>query len=99
MVQQLRRRLFRLWFILVAAVLAGIAWQARGTASAQSKKNKGTASYQLAAAPLEIYDRLAELKMGDVPAIGAEEREFLAKRWKLKAERPDDKFDDSQLLE
>src|SRR5262249_14952158 len=60
---------------------------------------KSKPSYALAAAPLEIYDRLSELKMGDVPALGAEERRLLDKAWELKTKTADGKFDEALLLD
>jgi cell division protein FtsB len=45
-------------------------------------------TYALSAAPLEIYDRLAELKMGTAPRLPDDERKLLAQIWERKAQKP-----------
>jgi tetratricopeptide (TPR) repeat protein len=45
-------------------------------------------TYGLASAPLEIYDRLADLNLGPVPRLADGERKLLATIWERKANTP-----------
>lgn len=95
--QPLERRLYpwALGLVVVLIAVSGPIGDARG----QSKKAQNKSSYGLSAAPLEIYDRLSELKMGDVPALGTEERQLLANALELRSKTTDSKFDESLLLD
>jgi tetratricopeptide (TPR) repeat protein len=61
-------------------------------------------SYALARAPLEVYDRLPELRVGPVPRLGDEERALLATAWERKSRAAlpllaDREIDDRLLLD
>ncbi|MBI3408940.1 MAG: hypothetical protein HY040_11370 [Planctomycetes bacterium] len=99
MVQQPRWHRVHPWILGLVAVLASMAWGPQGVAWGQSKKGQNKPSYGLAQAPLEVYDRLSELKMGDVPALSTEERQLLAKAWELKTKNREGKFDEALLLD
>ena len=67
-----RRFALQFWFAACVALVA--------TAAA---KEPAPRRYGLTAPPLEIYDRLAELQLGEVPRLPAEERALLVKIWEL----------------
>ena len=55
---------------------------------------------RLSAPPLEVYDRLADLKLGNVPALADGERTLLAKVWDQKSKKAGaGKFDEALLLD
>src|SRR5258707_7454373 len=57
-------------------------------------------AYRLSAPPLEVYDRLADLKLGSVPALAEDERKLLAKVWDQKSKKAGaGKFDEALLLD
>jgi tetratricopeptide (TPR) repeat protein len=56
-------------------------------------------AYRLALPPLTIYDRLPDLKVGDVPALSADERKVLQRGWDLKATRKAATIPNELLLE
>ncbi len=64
-------------------------------------KEPMAAGYQLALAPLAVYDRLSDLKMGSVPALPADERKLLSAVWERKTRRPGpaEKEDDGLLVD
>src|SRR5438045_1105133 len=92
MSQQTRWRFVCAWMFGLA--VAGLVCGPPSFASAQTKR-----TYGLAVAPLEIQDRLSQLKMGDMPALTKEERQLLAKVWDLRSHKGDAKLDDATLLE
>jgi tetratricopeptide (TPR) repeat protein len=61
------------------------AFLAAGLASGNDPKSGG---YPFSAPPLELYDRLVESKLGDVPKLPADERNLLAKVWAKKVAEP-----------
>jgi tetratricopeptide (TPR) repeat protein len=57
-------------------------------------------TYPLTAPPLDVYDRLAALKVGAVPSLSEPERKVLADVWALKAKKPGEavRVEDDVLL-
>ncbi len=71
-------------------------------ASAAAGKDPEPRTYRLTSPPLDIYDRLQELQLGEVPRLGADERMLLAKVWDLRAQKAvgaDDRNDPDLLLD
>jgi tetratricopeptide (TPR) repeat protein len=89
-----RQFALQLWFVTCVVLAA--------TAAAKDPEKR---EYRLTAPPLEIYDRLSELQLGEVPRLPDEERALLARIWELHA-KPGDapaetaaKIDQELLLE
>src|SRR5687767_6634145 len=79
-------------FGIVVAVVALVA--APRPAHGQAKR-----AYDFAAPPLEIYDRLAEAKIGPVTPLSTEERELLASIWQQTSKGGAERIGDDLLLE
>jgi len=58
-----------------------------GPATCGLAEDSKPAEYQFKQAPLAIYDALADLKIGEVPAIPADERKLLAAVWQWRIEK------------
>jgi tetratricopeptide (TPR) repeat protein len=67
------------------------------SASAAAKEPKPS-TYPFARPPLEIYEALPDLKVGDVPSISADERKVLQSAWELRS-KGEAKVPDRLLLD